>query len=397
MAKPRKLKAQSRTPNPGYGSLVAGISDLLDHARRSSARAVNGILTATYWEIGRRIVEFEQGGKARAEYGEALIQRLAQDFARKAGRGFSERNLRQMRAFYLGWEIRQTPSAGFVAQAIILPDAAAESSGQMLSFIPSAPAGVVALATAFPLPWSHYVRLLSVENVNARRFYEAEALRGGWSVRQLDRQVGTQFYERTALSKRKAAMLEKGQAPQPEDALTPEEEVRDPYLLEFLNLKAEYSESDLEEAIIRHMEAFLLELGDDFCFVGRQRRLRIDNVWYTVDLIFFHRVLRALLLLDLKLGAFTHADAGQMNLYLNYAREHWVRVGENPPVGLILCAEKGHDVARYALGGLENKVLAATYRTALPEESLIEAEIDRTRRILELRSAASGERPEIQP
>jgi predicted nuclease of restriction endonuclease-like (RecB) superfamily len=237
------------------------------------------------------------------------------------------------------------------------------------------------------------VRLLSVENPNARRFYEAEALRGGWSVRQLDRQVGTQFYERTALSKRKAAMLEKGQAPQPEDALTPEEEVRDPYLLEFLNLKAEYSESDLEEAIIHHMEAFLLELGDDFCFVGRQRRLRIDNVWYTVDLIFFHRALRALLLLDLKLGAFTHADAGQMNLYLNYAREHWVRAGENPPVGLILCAEKGHDVARYALGGLQNKVLASTYQTALPEEALLEAEIERTRRMLELRSASLEETP----
>lgn len=397
MAKSRKLKVQSRTPDPGYGTLVAGISDLLDHSRRSSARAVNGILTATYWEIGRRIVEFEQGGKARAEYGEALIQRLAQDLGARAGRGFSERNLRQMRAFYLGWEIRQTPSAGFVAQVMISADPAAEPSGQMLSPIPSVPAGVMSLVAAFPLPWSHYVRLLSVENLNARRFYEAEALRGGWSVRQLDRQVGTQFYERTAQSKRKAAMLEKGQVPQPEDTLTPEEEVRDPYLLEFLNLKAEYSESDLEEAIIRHMEAFLLELGDNFCFVGRQRRLRIDNVWYTVDLIFFHRVLRALLLLDLKLGAFTHADAGQMNLYLNYAREHWVRAGENPPVGLILCAEKGHDVARYALGGLENKVLAATYRTTLPEESLIEAEIERTRRILELRSASSGEKPESEP
>jgi hypothetical protein len=161
-------------------------------------------------------------------------------------------------------------------------------------------------------------------------------------------------------------------------------------------LKAEYSESDLEEAIIHHMEAFLLELGDDFCFVGRQRRLRIDNVWYTVDLIFFHRNLRALLLLDLKLGAFTHADAGQMNLYLNYARENWMRPEENPPVGLILCAEKGHDVARYALGRLENKVLAATYRTVLPEESVIAAEMDRTRRMLELRSAARGEESESQ-
>ncbi len=249
---------------------------------------------------------------------------------------------------------------------------------------------ILSLAAVFPLPWSHYVRLLSVENLNARAFYEAEALRGGWSVRQLDRQINSQFYERTALSRRKAAMMTKGQQPQPEDVVTPEEEIRDPYLLEFLNLKAEYSESDLEEAIIRHMETFLLELGDNFCFLGRQRRLRIDNVWYTVDLIFFHRTLKCLLLLDLKLGAFTHADAGQMNLYINYAGEHWTRPGENPPVGLILCARKGHDVARYALGGLENKVLAATYQTVLPEESRIVAEMDRTRRLLENKAASQG-------
>lgn len=398
MSRSRKLKAQSRMSDPGYGTLIAGISDLLDHARRSSARAVNGILTATYWEAGRRIVEFEQGGKARADYGEALLKRLAQDLTARYGRGFSKSNLFLMRSFYLSWQIFQTPSGKFEARAT--PAEPADTAGSKepaaLALHPGR-TDILVLAPAFPLPWSHYVRLLSVENLNARRFYEAEALRGGWSVRQLDRQISTQFYERTALSKRKAAMLEKGKTPQPEDTVTPEEEVRDPYILEFLNLKDEYSESDLEEAIIHHMETFLLELGDDFCFVGRQRRLRIDNVWYTVDLIFFHRVLRALLLLDLKLGAFTHADAGQMNLYLNYAREHWVRAGENPPVGLILCAEKGHDVARYALGGLQNKVLAATYRTALPEESLIEAEIEQTRRILELRSAASGEEPENQP
>jgi predicted nuclease of restriction endonuclease-like (RecB) superfamily len=398
VAKSRKPKVPSRSVDPGYGTLVASISDLLDHARHSSARAVNGILTASYWEIGRRIIEFEQGGKARAEYGEALIQRLAKDLTAKAGRGFSKSNLFLMRSFYLGWQIFQTPSGKFEARATPAePADAASNQGTSAIALHPGRTDILVLAPAFPLPWSHYVRLLSVENLSARRFYEAEALRGGWSVRQLDRQIGTQFYERTALSKRKAAMLEKGQLLQPGDALTPEEEVRDPYLLEFLNLKAEYSESDLEEAIIRHIEAFLLELGDDFCFVGRQRRLRIDNVWYTVDLIFFHRALRALLLLDLKLGAFTHADAGQMNLYLNYAREHWVRAGENPPVGLILCAEKGHDVARYALGGLQNKVLASTYRTALPEESLIEAEIVRTRRMLELRSASSAEKPESQP
>jgi predicted nuclease of restriction endonuclease-like (RecB) superfamily len=354
---------------------VSGISDLLEDARRSVARVVNGLLTATYWEIGRRVVEFEQGGRSRARYGQVLLKRLAQELTAKHGRGFGIVNLSQMRKFYLLWSsstILQTPS---------------EKSGPEPATPPSS-------APIFPLPWSHYVRLLSVENGNARAFYEAEALRGGWSVRQLNRQISTQFYERTALSKRKAVMLTKGQVAQPEDAVTPEEEIRDPYLLEFLGLKDEYSERELEEAIIRHMESFLLELGDAFAFVGRQRRLRIDDVWYTVDLVFFHRALRALLLLDLKLGAFTHADAGQMNLYLNYAVEHWVRPEENPPVGLILCAAKGHDVARYALGGLGNKVLAATYHTVLPEESRLVAEIERTRRMLELRAAARGEEPD---
>ena len=168
----------------------------------------------------------------------------------------------------------------------------------------------------FPLPWSAYVSLLAVKNEHARSFYETEALRGGWSVRQLDRQIDSQFYERTALSKNKAAMLKKGAKAKAEDITTPEEEIKDPYILEFLGLKDEYSESDLEEALIRHLEFFLLELGGDFTFVARQKRLRVGDEWYRVDLVFFHRRLRCLVLIDLKLGKFTHADAGQMHLYL---------------------------------------------------------------------------------
>jgi predicted nuclease of restriction endonuclease-like (RecB) superfamily len=250
---------------------------------------------------------------------------------------------------------------------------------------------MAALSTVFPLPWSHYVRLLSVENLDARRFYETAALNGGWSIRKLNRQVGSQFYERTSPSKRKDVLLGKGQGrTDPEDAVTIDEEVRDPYILEFLDLKDEYSENQLEEAIIRHLETFLLELGDDFAFVGRQRRLRIDNTWFAVDLIFFHRGLRCLLLIDLKVGSFSHADAGQMNLYVNYAKENWMRAEENPPVGLILCAEKGHDVARYALEGLQNRILATTYRTSLPDEARLVQEIERTRRMLELADQTRG-------
>ena len=250
--------------------------------------------------------------------------------------------------------------------------------------------GFTNLTSHFPLPWSAYVRLLSVKNTPARRFYEAEALRNGWSVRQLDRQISSQFYERTALSRNKAAMLVKGAAHKSEDTVTPDEAVKDPYVLEFLNLKDEYSETQLEDALIHRLGDFLLELGSDFTFVARQRRLRIDDTWYRVDLLLFHRRLRCLVIIDLKLGKLTHADAGQMHMYCNYAKEHWTLPGENPPVGLILCAHKGHALARYALDGLPNKVLAAEYQTALPSEERIAKELADTTRRLEKRRGDRG-------
>ncbi len=226
------------------------------------------------------------------------------------------------------------------------------------------------------------MRLLSVDSPEARAFYEAEAIGGGWSVRQLDRQIATKFYEWTALSKNKAAMLKKGEKPQAGEVPTAEEEIKEPYVLEFLGLKDEYSENDLEEALIRHLERFLLELGGDFAFIGRQKRLRIGNEWYRIDLLFLHRKLRCLVVIDLKVGKFTHADAGQMHLYLNYAREHWVNETENPPVGLILCAEKDSAVAKYTLEGLPNKVLAAEYKLALPDEKRLAKEVEKTQKQL---------------
>jgi len=224
---------------------------------------------------------------------------------------------------------------------------------------------------------------MTVKEEAARRFYETEALRGGWSVRQLDRQIATVFYERTALSRDKAAMLVQGAKPRPGDRVGAEEEVKDPLVLEFLNLKDEYSESELEEALLLHLEKFLLELGGDFAFVGRQRRLRIGDQWYRVDLLFFHRKLKALVVIDLKVGKLTHADAGQMHLYLNFARRHWTREGENPPVGLILCSERDDALARYALEGLPNKVLAREYKLALPAEKALAEELEKTRLMIE--------------
>lgn len=371
-----------------YAAVHADIVALLEAARRAAARSVNALMTATYWEIGRRIVAFEQGGEERAAYGSGLIKRLADDLTRRFGRGFSRQNLWQMRAFHLAWpveQILQTPSGESSRQGI-LQTLSGQSSAETTSASPiRTTVDLSALARAFPLPWSAYVRLLSVRNEAARRFYETEALRCGWSVRQLDRQINSQFYERVALSRNKAALLKKAERAEPHDLMTPEEAIKDPFVLEFLNLKDEYSESDLEDALIQHLADFLLELGDDFAFVGRQRRLRLDDSWFRIDLLFFHRRLKCLLVIDLKVGKFSHADAGQMHLYLNYAREHWMQPGENPPVGLILCAEKGAAEAHYALEGLANKVLAAEYQTVLPDEKLLAEELARTRRELEAR------------
>ncbi len=239
------------------------------------------------------------------------------------------------------------------------------------------------VARAFQLPWSHYVLLTSARSPEARDFYHTEALRGGWSVRQLDRQINSLFYERTALSKNKAAMLQKGAKPRPGDALTAAEAIRDPLVLEFLNLRDEYSETELESALIRHLESFLLELGSDFTFVGRQRRLRIDDVWYRVDLLFFHRRLRCLVIVDLKLGKFTHADAGQMHLYLSYAKEHWTHPDENPPVGLILCSGAGENMVRYTLDTLPTKVMARDYQLALPGEKQLMKALAQARKQIE--------------
>jgi len=396
----KKIEPKENGLSVQYDFILGDISTLIDGARRSAARSVNCVMTAAYWLIGKRVVEFEQSGEKRAEYGTALIERLAADLTKRFGRGFSRQNIQQMRSFcliYPAKQIRQTMSGemGQSSQDLICQTVSGESEGMEIPQTVSAESFLSTATSRFPLPWSAYVRLLSVKNEHARQFYETEALRGGWSVRQLDRQIDSQFYERTALSKNKAAMLTKGQKPRPEDLVLPEDEIKDPFVLEFLGLKDEYSEADLEEALIRHLETFLLELGGDFCFIGRQKRLRIGDEWYRVDLVFFHRLLRCLVIIDLKIGKFTHADAGQMHLYLNYALEHWVREGENPPVGLILCAQKDEAVARYSLEGLPNKVMASEYLTALPNEEVLAAEVVRTQALLQDRKRSALTPPAV--
>lgn len=367
-------KKQSVAMVKGYDALIGGIADILEAGRNQAAWSLNSIISAVYWEIGRRIVEFEQAGQARADYGERVIEQLSADLRSRYGRGFGRSLLFQIRAFHLAYRQKvQTVFGQFSEQKV------QTVSGQLSTEF------FETLRKALPLPWSQYFRLLSVPNLPAREFYEAESLRGGWSARQLDRQIATRFYERTALSRNKAAMLQRGAKPEAEDKITPEQAIKDPYVLEFLGLKDEYSESDLEEGLIHRLEDFLLELGGEFAFIGRQKRLRIGNEWYRIDLLFFHRRLHCLVVIDLKVGKFTHADAGQMTLYLNYAREHWTHPDENPPVGLILCAEKDAAVAKYSLEGLPNKVLASEYRLVLPDEKILAAELEKTRKQLEAR------------
>jgi predicted nuclease of restriction endonuclease-like (RecB) superfamily len=353
MKKPRKNSSKverrkTKIPDPPYRGLLNGVVRLIEQARFAAVRSINVVLTSAYWLVGQRIVEHEQAGSERAAYGQALMKRLAQDLTAEFGRGFSERNLEMMRLFYLGWPISQTVSA---------------KSG---------------LQPLFPLPWSHYVRLLTVADLEARKYYEGEALQGGWSVRQLDRQIASLAYRRI----RRARSV-----PAKDDILPADAQLRDPFILEFLNLKDEYSETDLEDALIQSLEQFLLELGSDFTFVARQRRLRVGAEWYRVDLVFFHRRLRCLVIVDLKLGKFTHADAGQMNLYLNYAGEHWTHKDENPPVGLILCSEKDAAVAHYALGNLSKQIHAREYHLNLPAEAELAARMGKVRRLL---SGSSG-------
>ena len=270
-----KKKTQRNEVSPvaaEYDGLLSRVAALLEQGRRTTVRTTNAILTATYWEVGRQIVEYEQGGQAQAEYGEGLMERLGHDLTSRFGRGFSRWNIEQMRVFYLGWGIFQTASGKWQARAKC-PTMLAQSECEKTQTLSAELQPLV--ATALPLNPSAslldafsccrgiaiYVQLMSVDDDFARWFYEEEAIRGAWSVRQLARQIATLFYERTALSRKKESMILKGRQPKPEDAVTLTETIRDPYVLEFLDLKNEYSETDLEDAIIENLQAFLLEMG----------------------------------------------------------------------------------------------------------------------------------------
>lgn len=336
-----------------YNNLVDRIADILKEVRTRVVREINKAQVSAYWEIGREIVEFEQKGKSRAAYGDELIIKLAKDLTEKFGRGFSKSNLFLMRQLYLTYSEKfQTPSGKSIIRQ--MPSEKFEILSRK-SFEPM-------------LSWSHYCELLKVEEPIARSFYEQEAVQNNWSIRELKRQINSMLFERITLSrdtKTVMKMAEKGLIiEKPEDA------IKDPYILEFLNLKEEasYTEGQLEQALIDKLQHFLLELGKGFTFAARQKRITIANRHYYIDLVFYNRLLKCFVLIDLKTGELDHTDIGQMNFYLNYFKENEKGEDENDPIGLILCAEKDDIFAKYVLGGLNNKVFASKYKLALPSE-----------------------------
>ena len=332
-----------------YSGLVKDISGIIDNGRRVVVRQINAVQVAVYWLIGKRIIEFYQQGEKRAAYGQGVLKILSADLETKHGKGFSERNLEMMRQFYIEYPIPQASSLKF-------------KNSEMIS---------QTLSAKFKLSWSHYCELLKEDNENARKFYEIEAIENNWSIRELKRQMNSMLYERLCLSRNKRrvmALSVKGQViERPEDA------IKDPYVLEFLKLKEDssYTESQLEQAVIDKLQHFLLELGKGFTFVERQKRTTIANRHYFIDLVFYNRLLKCFVLVDLKKGEFDHADAGQMNFYLNYIKANEVFPGENPPIGLILCSKKNEIFAKYVLGAVNNRIFASRYKLALPSEKEI--------------------------
>lgn len=383
-----------------YCRLLAEIRDIDNFSQVAVARAVNQTLTLRNWLVGAYIIEYEQNGVDRAAYGTQLIETLAKDLKKQGITGFAVSNLRNFRQFALVYP--------HLAQDAILPHLLASArlsptqirhtaSGELQSDSIEMNSGVVSHPNLFPslqtraqaelplpwqdakyyqklfttLSWSHLLELCRISDRLKRAFYELEAVKSNWSFREMKRQMNNLLYERIGLSKDKAAVLTLAEQGQLIDS--PQTLIRDPYILEFLGLAERpiYNETDLEQALIDHLQEFMQELGRDFCFVERQFRMTVESEHHFLDLLFYHRALQCLIAIDLKLGKFKHDYAGQMNFYLNYLRENVAYPHENPPVGIILCAERDAETVRYATAGLDNQLFVSRYLIALPSEDVL--------------------------
>lgn len=387
-----------------YNLLLSEIGYINSFSQAAAARAVNQTLTLRNWLIGAYIIEYEQRGLDRAAYGTQLIETLAKDLKKRGIKGLANSNLRNFRQFSLAYP--------YLSQDDILPNLLSLArlepsiiyqtlSGELevdLSEHPSEDIQELAVNLfLFPslqarsveepplqwqdsmyyqklfntLSWSHLLELCRIDDRLKRAFYELEAVKSNWSLREMKRQMDNMLYERIGLSKDKSAVLALAEQGQLVDS--PQNLIRDPCILEFLGLeeRAVYSETDLEQALIDHLQEFMQELGRDFCFVERQFRMTVESEHHFLDLLFYHRALQCLIAIDLKLGKFKHDYAGQMNFYLNYLRENVAYPHENPPVGIILCADRDAETVRYATAGLDNQLFVSRYLVALPSEELL--------------------------
>jgi len=336
-------------------------------------RQVNMALTLRNWLIGRHIVEYEQNGTDRAEYGKAIIKNLSLKLKQKKLKGFSEISLRIYRSFYHAYpQIQQTLSVElqYIDNKLIIIQQTVSVETEKMSQIQYESNQVPLTDPVLlinRLSFSHFIELLKLDKPLARAFYETESIKNNWTVRDLQRAMNTMLLERTGLSTNKKGLILKQLG---SDKMEAKDVFRNPLMLEFLQIdeKPEYSENDLEQAIINHLHSFLLELGNGFCFEARQKRITFDNTHYRIDLVFYHRILKCHVLIDLKLGEFTHADSGQMNVYLNYYKENEMQKGDNLPIGIILCASKNENLVKYATAGLPQQVFVSKYLVNMPKE-----------------------------
>lgn len=323
-----------------YKQLLNKIGLSVQQAKQKALQVVSVELTRANWEIGRHIIEYEQQGDERAEYGSALLARLSKDLTMQYGKGFGRRNVLDMRRFYLVYKKWQTVSA--------------------------------------KLSWSHYIALLSITDNQERIFYEKQCLHESWSVRELQRQIDSALYKRILLSKSKKDLLKSAKEKKQLIRIShPHEIIKDPYILDFLKIPQHYklTEKVLEQKIIDNLQLFLLEMGKGFAFVSRQFRVTIRNKHYHIDLVFYHRILKCFVLIDLKIKGVKHTDIGQMNWYLNYFKAEENVPGDKQPIGIILTAEKDEVLVEYAMGGITNKIFVSRYKLYLPDKKILQQKV----------------------
>lgn len=389
---PRKVTQRAtQAAAPDDAALLERIRGIWERSRTQAARSINTAHVCANWLIGQQIVEAEQRGKRRAGYGQALLKTLSSQLAGEFGSGFSVSALQYMRGFYLAYpQLLATDNQHAVrveftaAQIQHAPrDESAAAGGDRCAWRP----GLLHPA----LSWTHYRLLVKVERREVRDFYEIEALRSGWSARQLERQINSMLFERLLKSRDKQGVL--ALANEGLQPVRPRDAIKDPYVLEFLGLPQSHRlvESRLEEALINQLQAFLLELGSGFAFVGRQQRLTLDGDHFYPDLVFYHVKLKCYMVIDLKVGKLGHGDLGQMLLYVNYYDREVAATDDNPTIGLILCSEKNDAVVRYVLADRNEQVFASRYQLHLPTEAQLQEEL--RRELAQLQSAAPSATP----